>query len=147
LLHVLHLDQHRVVRAGHPDADRLQRALDAARHDRLLLTVLDAAQQLLAEVIVHRRVGAAARRARERHGLGAGAVAAHQQFGAGSHEGQVRRADAPAEAGREDLPQRAEHGAGVVLRGGVGAHLAGEHDLLELAGAGCARRARSTACS
>ena len=46
----------------------------------------------------------------------------------------LRRAHAPAVAGREQLPERAEHGAGVVIAGGVGAHLAGEHDLLELAG-------------
>ena len=43
-------------------------------------------QELLAEVVVHRRVGAAARRAGERDRLRARAVAAHEQLGAGADE-------------------------------------------------------------
>ena len=97
-------------------------------------------QQLLAEVVVHGRVGAAAGGAGERHRLGAGAVAAHQQLGARADEGELGGADAPAEAGREGVAQRPEHGGGVVRRGRVCAHLARQHDLLELARRRCARR-------
>ena len=64
----------------------------------------------------------------------AGAVAAHEQLRARADEGELGRADAPAVAGREGLAQGAEHGAGSCARGRVHAHLARQHDLLELAG-------------
>ena len=82
-----------------------------SRHDRLLGPVLGALQQLLAEVVVHRRVGAAAGGAGQRHGLGAGAVAAHQQLGAGAHERALRAADAVAVAVGERRAQAVEHRA------------------------------------
>ena len=52
--------------------------------DRLLLAVLLGAQQLLAEVVVDRRVGRAAGRAGERDGRGAQALAADQQLRRGA---------------------------------------------------------------
>ena len=70
--------------------------------------VLVAAQQLLAEVVVDRRVGAAPGRAGERDGRDAGARAPHQQLRAGADEGRLRRPAAEAEAGREQLAQGAE---------------------------------------
>ena len=86
-------------------------------------------------MVVDGRVGAAPRRTGERDGLGALAVAADEQLGAGADEGELRRADAPAVAGGEDLAQGAEDGPRVVGRRRVRAHLAGQHDLLELTGA------------
>ena len=65
---------------------RAQRADDAPRDDRLLLAVLVGAQQLLAEVVVDGGIGAAARRAGEREGARAQAVAADEQLGAGGDE-------------------------------------------------------------
>jgi hypothetical protein len=141
VLDVLHLDQHRLFRGGDPHAHRFERPLDTPLDDRLLLAVLDAVQQLLAQVVVDGGVGAAPGGPRQRHRLGARAVAAHEQLGAGPHERQLGGADAPAEAGREGLPQGAEHGGGIVRRGGVRTHLAREDDLLELPGADALHRA------
>ena len=59
-----------------------QGAFDAPRHDRLLCPVLDGAQQLLAEVVVDGRVGAAPRRAGERDRADALSLAPHEQLGA-----------------------------------------------------------------
>ena len=95
--------------------------------------------ELLAEVVVDRRVGAAPRRAGQRHRLRARAVAAHEQLGAGTEERQLRRADAEAVAGREDLAQGVEHRRRVDRARRVHAHLARQHDLLELARRGSAR--------
>ena len=57
--------------------------------DRVLLAVLLRAQELLAEVVVDRRVGAAADRAGEGERGGARAVAADEQLGARADEGGV----------------------------------------------------------
>ena len=65
---------------SHPDRVRTQLADDALGDDPLLATVLVAAQQLLAEVVVDGGVGAAPGRAGQRHGRGAGAGAADQQL-------------------------------------------------------------------
>ena len=122
-----------LVGRGGPEAHRVERALDAPRHDRLLLALLGAARELLAQVVVDRGVGAAAGGPGQRHALGPRALAAHQQLRARSQEGQLRRADAEAVAGREHLAQAAEDRRRVERRGRVHPHLAGEHDLLELA--------------
>ena len=135
------LDECRLARSGHPEAHRVEGALDAARDDVLLLAVLGAAQQLLAQVVVHAGVGAAARGARQRHALGALAVTPDQQLGARADEGQIGCADAPAVAGREELAQRAEHRTRVVGRGAVRPNLAGENDLFELSSADALHRA------
>jgi hypothetical protein len=132
VLDVVDLHEHGVVRRGHPQAHRRERALDAAGHDRLLLAVLGTVQELLAEVVVHRGVRAASRGAGQRDGLGALAVAAHEQLRARADERGLRRAHAPAVAGREHLPERAQDAARLVVSRGVRAHLTGEHDLLEL---------------
>ena len=71
----------------------------------------------------------------ERHGARPLALAAHQQLGAGGHERRVAAADREHVAGRERLPQHAEHRApGSWSIGRVDLDLAREHDLLELAG-------------
>ncbi len=92
-----------------PDADRLERALDPARDDRLLLAVLVAAQQLLAEVVVDRRVRAAARGAGERDRLGA-----RRRRGAPAARGSRRRRPAPAcrrtSSSRPGRPRAARRG-------------------------------------
>ena len=118
-----------------------QRLHDPPRDDRLLLAVLRRAQQLLAEVVVDGGVGAAARRARERERAGAQALAAHQQLGAGGDERRVAAPDgedvAPGNASRSTPSTRGRRRA---ARGRVHLHLAREHDLVELARRGSARR-------
>ena len=96
------------------------------------LPVLRALQQLLAEVVVHRWVSAAARGARERHGLRAGPVAAHEQLRAGAHEGQLRGAHAPAATGGEGHAKCVQDRARLVVGGAVHPHLAGQHQLAQL---------------
>ena len=86
----------RLVGRGHPQAHRRQRALDAPGHDGLLLAVLGGSQQLLAEVVVHRRVGAAARGAGQRHGLARAPSRRTSSSGARADEGELRRAHAVA---------------------------------------------------
>ena len=76
--------------------------------------VLVAAQQLLAEVVVDRGVGAAPDRARQGHGRDARPGAPHEQLRAGAEEGRLGGAAAEAEAGGELLAHRAEEGGGVV---------------------------------
>ena len=112
---------------------RAQRARDPAGDDRLLLAVLVGAQQLLAEVVVDRRVGRAARRAGQRDRRGPLALAAHQQLRRGGDERGVAAAGAEHEAGAERGAQHAEDGGGVVRRRRVDGDLAREHDLLEVA--------------
>ena len=106
---------------------------DPAHDDALLLAVLVAAQQRLAEVVVHGRVGAAPCRAGERDRRGALAVTAHQQLGRGADEGRVAAADGVDVARREARAQRAEDARGIVVARGVHLHLPREHDLLERA--------------
>ena len=65
-----------------------------------------------------------------------GPRAADQGLGAGADEGRLRRPAAEAEAGREQLPHRPEDGGDVVGGGRAHPDLAGEHDLLDLAGRG-----------
>ena len=101
----------------------------------VLLAVLRALHQLLAEVVVDRRVGAAAGRAGERDAGGAGAAAADQELRAGAEERRLGRADAEAEAGREELAHRSERRRRVVRGGRLDRDLAGEDDLRELPGA------------
>ncbi len=92
-------------------------------------------------MVVDGRVGAAPGRAGERDGLRALAVAANEQLGAGADEGELGRADAPAVTAREHLAQRAEDGSRVVRGRRMRAHLAGEHDLLEVTRADALDRA------
>ena len=108
--------------------------LDPARNDRMLLAILDAAQQPLAEVVVDGRVGAAPRRAGERDACSPQALAAREQLGRGADERRLAAADGEHEAAAERLAQDAEHRRGVMRRGRVHVDLAREHDLLELAG-------------
>src|SRR4029079_4706105 len=82
--------------------------LDPFGDDRMLGTVLGAVQELLAEVIVDRRVGAATSRACQRHCRGDGAAAANEELGAGADERRLRRSDAEAEATAEGVPEGAE---------------------------------------
>jgi hypothetical protein len=63
MLDVLNLGQPGLLRGGDPHAHGPERSADPARHDRLFLAVLGTAQELLAEVIVNGRVGAAPSRA------------------------------------------------------------------------------------
>ena len=82
-----------------------ERARDPPRDDRVLLAVLLAAQQLLAQVVVDRRVGAAPDRAGERDGAGALALAADEQLRAGGHERRRRRGRRRTRSTRERLAQ------------------------------------------
>src|SRR5436305_358748 len=91
VLDVLDLDEDGRVGGRHPDAHRPERPLDSAGDDLLLLAFLRAVQELLAEVVVDGRVGAAARGAGKRNGLRAGAVAAYQQLRARPPGGNPRR--------------------------------------------------------
>ena len=118
----------------HPDRVRPQRPLDPPGDDRVLLAVLVGAQEPLAEVVVDRRVGAAADRAGEGDGADAQAAAAHQELRRGADERGVAAADRVDEAGRERLAQDAVDRGRVVRRRRVHVDLAGEHDLLQTAG-------------
>ena len=115
-----------------PDRVRPQRARDAAGDDLVLLADLGAVQHLLAEVVVHRGVGAAPRRAGQRDGRGDRAPAADQQLRAGADEGGLGGADAEAEARREELAQRSQDRPGIVGGGRADRDLAGQHQLLQL---------------
>ena len=128
VLDVLHLHEGGLLARGHPEAHR------AERHARC------AARRWPARAGPCRFAGAARpdRRpppgprcgasCRPRDPLGSLAVAAHQQLRAGSEEGQLRRAHAPAVAGGERRRRASKTGAGRVMRR-VDAHLAREHDL------------------
>ena len=105
------------------------------RDDLLLLAVLLRAHQLLAEVVVDRRVGGAAGRAGERDGRGAQALAAHEQLRRRGDERGVAAARAEHVAGLESGAQDAEDRCRVVVGRRVHRDLAGEHDLPEVAGA------------
>ena len=89
--------------------------------------------ELLAQVVVDRRVGAAARRAGEGDGLSARPAPADEELGACADERRLGRADAEAVARREELAERAEERCGVVRSRRLGAHLAREDDLVKLA--------------
>src|SRR5947209_3826953 len=82
-----------------------ERASDPARDDRLLLAVLLAVHQLLAEMRVDGRIGAAPARAGERDCLDALALAAHKQLRARAQERQLGRSDEVAVARREPVAQ------------------------------------------
>ena len=123
MLHVLHLHHDGLLSRRHPHAHGSQHALDPARHDRLLLAVLRALQQLLGQVAVHRRVGAAAAGAGERDGLRALAVAAHQELRARPDERGLGRAGQVAVAGGEGRTERVVHGARLGRTRHVHAHL------------------------
>jgi hypothetical protein len=112
----------------------LERLDDPLGDDRVLLAVLVAAQELLAEVGVDGGVGAAAGRAGQGHRARPQPVAAHEQLGAGGDERRVAAAGAEDEARRERLAQDAEHGSGVVRARRVDLDLAGEHDLVQATG-------------
>ena len=71
VLDVRDLDDDRLGRGRHPDRVRPQRLGDPPHDDRVLVAVLVAAQQLLAEVVVDGRVGAAPRGAGQRDRAGA----------------------------------------------------------------------------
>ena len=101
-----------LVGGGGPEADRLEGPLDPPRHDRLLLALLGAVGELLAEMVVHRRVGAATSRARRAPPYCARAPSRrNEELGARAQEGKLRRPDTPAETGGEHLSQGAQHGA------------------------------------
>ena len=134
MLDVRDLDDARLVGGLDPDGVRAQRALDPPRDDPVLGAVLVGAQELLAEVIVDAGVGAAPRRARERDRRGDGAAAADEQLGAGADERRLRRADAEAEAGREELAQGAVERRRDRAPPALDLDLAREDHLLELAG-------------
>ena len=115
VLDVRHPDQVRFGSGRHPDRVRAKRALDPARDDLVLGSILRRASQLLPEVIVDRRISAATGRARERDGGRPGAASPHEQLGTGAEEGALRRAAAEAEAGREPASEgrrRAPRGRG-----------------------------------
>ncbi len=86
-------------------------------------------------MVVDRRVGAPASRAGERHGLGARPAPADEELGARADERRLRGADAEAVARGKELAERAEERCRVVRSRRLGAHLARQDDLLELAGA------------
>ena len=132
MLDVGDLDHLRLGGRLDPDRVRAQGADDALGDDPLLTAVLVAAQQLLAEVVVDRRVGAAPDRAGQGHARDARPRAAHEQLRAGAEEGRLGRAAAEAEAGGELLAHGAEEGGRVVGRGRADDHLAGEDDLAHL---------------
>ncbi len=83
-------------------------------------------------MVVHRRVGAAARRAGKRQRAHAMPFASDQQLRAGSDEGRVSASHAEHEAGRELLAQHAEHRRRVIRARRMHLHFTGEHDLLDL---------------
>ena len=125
----------RLLRRLDPYRVRTELADDLLGDDPVLAAVLVAAQQLLAEVVVDRGVGAAPGRPGEGDGGSAGAGAADQQLGAGADERRLRRSAAEAEAGGEVLAEGAEDRRRVVGGGRGDDHLAGEDHLLEGAGA------------
>src|SRR6185295_18997215 len=120
----------RLPRRLDPDRERTELADDLLDEDPVLAAVLVAAQQLLAEVVVDRGVGAAPGRAGQRDGGSAGAGAADQELWAGREERRLRRPTAEAEAGGEVLAEGAEDGRGVMGGGRGDDNLAGEHHLL-----------------
>ena len=142
VLDVGDLDDRRLLGRGDPDGVRAQRAGDPVGDDRLLLAVLGRAEQLLAEVVVDRRVGGAADRARERDRGDAQALAAHEQLGRGGDERALAAAGAEDEAGAERGAEDAEHRRGVVCAGRVDGDLARQHDLVERAATDPLDRAR-----
>ena len=85
---------------------------DAAGHDRVLVPVLVAVQELLAEVRVDGRVGAAARRSGKRQRARAQALTADQQLRTGADEGGVAAADGVDERRRERPAQQPEQPPG-----------------------------------
>src|SRR5689334_10781967 len=113
---------------------RAQGADDPLGDDPLLTTVLVAAQQLLAEVVVDRGVGAAPSRTGKGDRRSAGTGAAYEELRAGADESGLRRPAAEAEAGRELLAHPPEQSRGVVGAAGADDHLAGEHHLAHFAG-------------
>ena len=145
VLDVGDLHQARLGRRLHPDRLTAERALDPPDHDLVLATVLRGAQELLAEVIVDRGVGAAPSGAGQRHRRRARPGAPHEQLRAGAEERRLGRAAAKAEAGREQLPKRAVDGRRLVRPGRFDHHLPRQHHLLELAGPDPAHRLRHTA--
>ena len=119
VLDVRDAHERRLGRGRDPDGVRAQRAGDPAGDDLVLLAVLVAAQQLLAKVVVDRRVGAAARGARERDGARALAVAADEQLGAGRDERRVAAPDREHVTGGNASRSSPKHGAGVVVDRGA----------------------------
>ena len=118
-----------------PDRERIQPALDPPRHDRVLLTVLGALHELLAEVGIHGRIGATTRRAGQRDRRGPGSVAPDEELGRSADKRGLGRADAEHKAGLEDLTEGAKESACGVGRGGIDGHLTGQHELVDAAGA------------
>ena len=135
-------------RGGDPDRVRAQRPLDPPRDDRVLLAVARVAQQLLAEVVVDGRVGAAPRRAGERERAHALALAAHEQLGAGGDQRRLAAPDAEDEARRELLAQHAEHAPpGRTARGACTCTSRASTIFSQLARRAISSTARATACS
>ena len=90
VLDVGDLDQARLGRGLDPDRMGAQPADDPPGDDLVLGAVLGALQQLLADVVVDRGVGAAPRRAGQGDRRGARPRAANQQLRAGADEGPLR---------------------------------------------------------
>ena len=81
MLDVRHLDHDGLRSDLDPDRVRLEPAFDPPGDDRVLVPVLRALQQLLAEVIVDGGIGAAPCRARERDRRRAATGAAGEKLG------------------------------------------------------------------
>jgi hypothetical protein len=101
VLDVRHLDDRGSSGAATQTACGPQRAGDPAGDDLLLLALLVRAQQLLAEVVVDRRIGRAARRARQRDRRGAQSLAAHSSSGEAATKAASPAAGAEHVAGLE----------------------------------------------
>ena len=108
VLDVGDLDDDRLGRDLDPDRERGEAAFDPADDDRVLGAVLGAVEQLLAEMVVDGRVGAAPGRAGEGDGRRDAAAAPDEQLRAGADECALGRPDAEAEAGAEGVAKRAE---------------------------------------
>ena len=105
VLDVRDLHERRLRGGGHPHGVRGEHPRDPAGDDRVLLTVLLASEQLLAEVVIDRRIGAAPGRAGERDRARALPVSADEELRTGGEEHRVATSHGEHEARRELLAQ------------------------------------------
>src|SRR2546426_5847952 len=99
----------------------------------MLLAILFALQQALAEVVVNSWVCAATDGAGHRNGADPGAFPTHQKLGARSDERRLRSPDAEAEAARVCRAEAVEHFGRMEDPMALDAYLACDHHFLELA--------------
>ena len=132
MLDVGHPGQRRLPGGSHPQGMGLEGPRDPADDDCVLLPVLVALEQLLAQVGVDRRVRAAASRAGEADGAGPLTLSTHQQLWAGRHEGGVSSSHRKHVTARERRPEEAEHRGRVVVDRRVNVDFAGQDDLGQL---------------